>query len=98
MGGLEAEGLATPWDIGEAIADDTEAAGGSEMGVLVLASTVRSREVLVAASSSIEAGLLKQHWIPWAASTCCNRLQAVLRVIEQRAHVSHAGSAYRAQS
>ncbi len=35
------------------------------MGVLVLASTVRSREVLVAASaSSVEAGLLKQHWIP----------------------------------
>ncbi len=69
MGGLapllEAAGLAIPWDIGEASADDTEAAGGSEMGVLVLASTVRSREVLVAASSSsVEAGLLKQHWIP----------------------------------
>jgi hypothetical protein len=58
-------GLAIPWEIGEASADDTEAAGGSEMGVLVLASTVRSREVLVAAASfSMEAGLLKQHWIP----------------------------------
>jgi hypothetical protein len=85
-------GLAIPWEIGEAIADDTEAAGGSEMGVLVLASTVRSREVL-AASSSMEAGLLKQHWIPWAASTCCNRLQAVLRVLEQTAQVNHRGSA-----
>ena len=92
MGGLapllEAAGLAIPWDIGEASADDTEG-GGSEMGVLVLASTVRSRE---AASFSMEAGLLKQHWIPWAASTCCNRLQAVLRVLEQRAQVSHRGS------
>jgi hypothetical protein len=86
-------GLAIPWDIGEASADDTEG-GGSEMGVLVLASTVRSREVLVAAaSSSMEAGLLKQHWIPWAASTCCSRLQAVLRVSEQRAQVNHRGSA-----
>jgi hypothetical protein len=47
-------GLAIPWDIGEVIADDTES-GGSEMGVLVLASTVRSRE---AASFSMEAGLL----------------------------------------
>ncbi len=69
MGGLapllEAAALPLLWDIGEAGADDTEAAGGSEMGVLVLASTVRSREVLVAAaSSSMEAGLLKQHWIP----------------------------------
>ncbi len=94
MGGLapllEAAGLAIPWDIGEASPDDTEAAGGSEMGVLVLASTVRSRE---AASSSMEAGLLKQHWIPWTASTCWRRLQAVLRVIEQTAQVSHRGSA-----
>ncbi len=58
---LEAAGLAFPWEIGEASADNTEG-GGSEMGVLVLASTVRSR--VAAASSSMEAGLLKQHWIP----------------------------------
>jgi hypothetical protein len=51
--------------------------------------------LVAAASFSMEAGLLKQHWIPWAASTCCNRLQAVLRVTEQRAQVSHRGSAYR---